>query len=136
MDNQNEVYAITNLDGYSQDMRVAAAKMISDTPADDLDNYISIGQIANLVKEKCLGFDDENRPMLNETINESIYEDIAVWIHNVGLARLGGQDLIECAWDNDLNEMVFWAKENKTKKEKKTNAKRSKPRRKNMDNKE
>ena len=135
---QPEVYAITNLDGYAHEMRTAAAKAISDAPADDLDSYISVGQIINLVKKKCLGLDDLDRPMLDETINENIYEDVAVWIHNVGLARLAGQDLIECAWDNDLNEMVFWAKENKTKKEKKPNAKRSKPksRRKNMGDKE
>jgi len=133
-----EVYAISNLDGYAQEIINAAAKTLSDAPSNDLDNYVSVGQVINLVKQKCIGYDDMDRPILDETINESIYEDVTVWIHNVGLAKLAGQDLIECAWDNDLNDMVFWAKDKKTKKEKKPNAKRSKPksRRKDMGNKE
>ena len=78
---------------------------------DNLDNYISIDQMIGLVKTKCLGFDDNNRPLLDEKTNEDIFEETAVWIHNVGLAKLAAQDLVECAWDNELNDMVFWAKE-------------------------
>ena len=134
----DQVYAITNLDGYANEIRTAAANSISDCQNDNLDEYITITQITNLVKQKCLGYDDLNRPMLNELINETIYEDIAVWIHNVGLARLAAEDLVECAWDEDSNEMVFWAKPKpkKKKKEKKPNAKRTKSRRKNMGDKE
>ena len=90
----SDVYAIVNLEGYAEEMRTAAAKTFSDTSTTELNEYISVKQIINLVYEKCLGFDDENRPMLNETINESIYEDISVWIHNVGLARLGVKTLL------------------------------------------
>lgn len=133
-----EVYSITDINGYANEMRTAAANSISDCSNDNLDDFITITQISNLVKQKCLGYDDLNRPMLNESINENIYEEIAIWIHSVGLARLAAQDLVECAWDNDSNEMVFWTKESKIKKEKKPNAKRSKPksRRKNMGDKE
>lgn len=132
----DQVYAITNIDGYADEIRTAAANSISDSSNDDLNDYITITQITNLVKQKCLGYDDLNRPMLNESINESIYEDVAVWIHNVGLARLAAKDLVECAWDNEANDMVFWAKSKPKKKVKKPSAKRTKSRRKNMDDKE
>jgi len=107
-----EIYAINNLDGYVSQMREAAANSISDNSSDDdLDTYISIDQMIGLVKSNCLGYDENNHPLLNEDNNQKIFEEAATWIHNVGLARLAAQDLVECAWDDELNEMVFWHKE-------------------------
>ena len=108
----DQIYAITDMDGYVTQMRITAAQAISDKAEEDsLDNYISLGQIRNLIKEYCLGVGEENRPMLNESTNEKIFGETAIWIHNVGLAKLAGNDDIECAWDNDANDMVFWSKE-------------------------
>ena len=108
-----QVYAITDLNGYVSQMREAAAQNISENSSNDnLDNYISLDQMIGLVKSNCLGYDDNNYPLLNETTNQKIFEDITVWIHNVGLAKLAAQDLVECAWDDKINEMVFWHKEN------------------------
>jgi hypothetical protein len=123
-----EIYAIIDLPGYASQMREAAAKSLSDSNEENLDDFISIGQIISMVKQECLGFDNENRPMLDEDTNEKIYEDTAIWIHNVGLAKLAAQDLVECAWDDEYNDMVFWAKE-KTK-----NAKPKPKRRRNKKN--
>lgn len=106
----NEVYAISDLEGYVFQMRDAAAKNLCESHTDDLDKYISITQMMNMVKNECLGFDDNDRPMLDEDANARIFEYTSIWIHNVGLAKLAAQDLVECAWDNDSNEMVFWAK--------------------------
>lgn len=121
----SKVYAITDLEGYATQMRDAAARSLSENHNDNLNDYISVNQIVNLVKNECVGFDDENRPLLDEDINEKIFENTAVWIHNVGLAKLAAQDLVECAWDDKSNEMIFWAKEKRN-----SNAK-SKSRRKN-----
>lgn len=111
-----EVYAIVNLEGYASQMREVAAKSLveNNDPDDNLDSYITLNQIINMVKKECVGFDNENRPLLDEKINEKIFEDTAIWIHNVGLAKLAAQDLVECAWDNESNEMVFWTKEKTT----------------------
>lgn len=120
-----EVYAITDLDGYISQMRDAAAKSLSDSEEDNLDEFISVGQMINMIRKECLGFDEEDRPLLDEEANERIFENTAIWIHNVGLAKLAAQDLVECAWDDECNDMIFWVKEKKS-----TNAKR-KSRRKN-----
>jgi len=124
-----ELYTITNLEAYAAEMRVAAANSLSDDEnTENLDEYITLQQMINLIKSECVGFDDKNRPILNEDANEDIYEKTAIWIHNVGLAKLAGQDLIDCVWDDSSNDFVFSAK----KKAKKTNAKRTRSRRKNM----
>lgn len=111
MDNE-EIYAITNIKGYASEMRQAAAKSICDNVDENLDNYITLNQMINLVKSECIGFDDNDRPLLNEDANEKIYESTITWIHNVGLAKLAAKGLIECAWDNKNNEMIFWSDKN------------------------
>lgn len=104
-----EVYAITDLEGYAKEMRDAAAKSLSSSYDENMDEFISLGQMINLVKSECVGFDNKNRPLLDEDANEKIYEHTITWIHNVGLAKLASKGLVECAWDDKINEMVFWA---------------------------
>lgn len=105
----SDLYAITDINGYAVEVRQAAANSLSSNCDDNLDQYINIAQMINLVKSECVGFDDQDRPLLNEDANEKIYISTVTWIHNVGLAKLAGQNLVECAWDNESNEMVFWA---------------------------
>lgn len=107
-----EVYAIVDLNGYVSQMREVAAQSISENSSEDnLDSYISLDQMVGLVKSNCLGFDDQEHPLLNEETNQKIFEEVTTWIHNIGLAKLAAEDLVECAWDDKLNEMVFWQKE-------------------------
>jgi len=110
----SDVYAIVDIEGYASEMREAAAKTISDSHEDNLDDFISIDQMIGLVKENCVGFDANDRPLLNEDANEIIYESTVSWIHGVGLAKLASKGLIECAWDNDTNGMIFWSNEIKS----------------------
>lgn len=106
----SDVYSIVDLSGYAFQMRKAAASSLCDNYSDDLNDYISVDQIIGLVKEECIGFDDQDRPLVNEKINGNIFDKAIIWIHNVGLARLASKNLIECAWDDKMNEMVFWTK--------------------------
>lgn len=107
---ENEIYTIIDLEGYVQQMRNAAAESLCEGYTENLDEFIGVGQVINVVKNECLGFDDLGRPLLDEQANERIFEKIAIWIHNVGLAKLAGKDLIECSWDDKSNEMIFWSK--------------------------
>jgi hypothetical protein len=116
--NMSDVYAIVDLEGYATEMREAAAKSLSQSYEENLDDFISIGQMINLVNSECVGFDNKDRPLLNEDANETIYERTVTWIHNVGLAKLAAKGLVECAWDEKSNEMVFWANPEITKKKK------------------
>lgn len=106
----NDLYSITDLNGYSQDMRDAAAKSLKDDYNDNLDEYISIQQVYNIVAKESVALDDDDRYVLDQEANEKVFETIRVWIHNCGLAKLAGNDLLECAWDSESNEMVFWIK--------------------------
>lgn len=104
----SDCYVIMDLDGYVKEMRTAVANSIADQTDENLDNYISLDQMKTLVDSWCIGFDDNERPILDEESNINIFEDTKIWMTNVGLARLAAQGFIECAWDSNLNEMVFW----------------------------
>lgn len=106
-----EVYAIINLEGYATQLRDAAASSLSENYTENLDDFISVKQIINMVNENCVGYDEHDRPLLDEESNNQVYEDTVSWIHGVGLSKLAGQNLIECAWDDDQNDFVFWKKE-------------------------
>lgn len=110
----DKIYAITDTLGYANDIRKAAADNLCEdgNSTEDLNDYISIEQIVNLIEDECLGLDDENRYLLNEDTNAKIFDIVTIWIHNVGMAKLAGANLLECAWDDELNDMVFWTKNN------------------------
>jgi hypothetical protein len=108
-----KLYSIIDLERYVTEIREVAANTVSENNTDNLDDYVTITQLMQMVRKNCLCFDDDNRPLLNEKMNEQIYESTITWIHNVALAKLAAQDLVECAWDDDANEMVFWSKETK-----------------------
>ena len=108
----SKLYSIFDLKGYATDMRNAAAKSLKEDYSENLDDYISLQQVYNIVAKESVGLDDEDRYILSEDSNEVIFENIKVWIYNCGLAKLAGNDMIECAWDDESNEMVFWVKNN------------------------
>lgn len=105
-----KLYSIFDLEGYAKEMRNTAAKSLKEDYAENLDEYISLEQVYNIVAKESVGLDDEDRYILDEESNDRIFETIKVWIYNCGLAKLAGNDMIECAWDNECNEMVFWIK--------------------------
>lgn len=126
----NDLYSITDLKNYAHDMRDAAAKSLKDDHNENLDEYISIQQVYNIVSKESVALDDDDRYVLDQEANEKIFETVRVWIHNCGLAKLAGNDMLECAWDSESNEMVFWIKDQppitKTNNDNKTTNKRSK----------
>ena len=110
------IYAISNLDAYADEMRVAAANSISKDYSENLDDFISITQVTNLIKKNSLGMDQEGYYIINEDIFDIIFDTLRDWLYGVALAKLAAKGFVECAWDNDSNEMVFWlGNENKTK---------------------
>jgi hypothetical protein len=112
----SEKYAIMDLDSYITDMRNAAAESIAPDNKDNLDEYITLSQMRYLVESWCIGHDDSLRPILDEEANQNIFEDVMIWISNSGLAKLAAEGLIECAWDSDANEFIFWSSAEKPEK--------------------
>lgn len=107
----SKFYAIINPVQYSKDIRDFAAQELY-VSQEDLDNYITIPQITNILAENSCGTDPEynNAYVIDDKIHGKIFSAICVWIQNTALAKLAAENLLECAWDENLNEMVFWEK--------------------------
>lgn len=105
-----QTYSITDLIGFAESLRTGAAESIVENSKENLDEFITIKQIINMIITKSLGQDSDGLYVIDEDIFDELFEQIRVNIYESGLAKLAAQDIIECAWDNDSNEMVFWTK--------------------------
>lgn len=108
----NNVYSIVDLDNYAVSVRDSVAKSFTENYEDNLDEYISLNEVKTVIIGHSLGQDDDGLYLINEEVFNDTFEDIREWMLDVGLAKLAAQDLVECAWDDELNQMVFWAKNN------------------------
>ena len=99
---------IDDIQQYSESVREFAAEQLSDNAEEDLDAYVSIKQVENLVMS--MSRIKNNKFYMSEKRHYLIIETIMNMIYGVGLAKLAGSDKIECAWDNESSSMVFWSK--------------------------
>jgi hypothetical protein len=107
----DKIYAIKDINGYATEMRTSAAQSITENYVQNLDEFITIKQVINIIHKESVGIDDCGRPLLNEDANANIFDALVVWLHNSAVAKLAANDYIECAWDSKNNEMIFWTKD-------------------------
>lgn len=113
----SEVYSIMDMERYATSLRANAAMTYAKSDITTrLDEYITIPQVCTLIDNNIVGHDDEDRPLIDENGYNAIFEEIRVWLYNASLAHLAANDEVQCAWDDDLNEMVFWIPEAEVKK--------------------
>ena len=103
-----ESYSIIDLEGYAKAMRDGAASSFEKDYTENLDDFISIPQVINMIKGNNLGFDSEGNYLINEQIFDDVFNDIRNWFYEVGLCKLAAKGFVDCAWDDESNEMVFW----------------------------
>jgi hypothetical protein len=101
-------YSIVDIEGCAKAVRESVAKSFSEDYAENLDDFISVQQIVTLFEEHSLGQDDDGYEIINEEIFNFIFDEVRVWMYEVGLARLAAQGFVECAWDDEKEEMTFW----------------------------
>jgi len=103
-----ESYSIIDLQGYAKAMRDGAASSFEKDYTENLDEFISIGQVINMIKKNNLGLDEEGNYLINEQIFDDVFNDIRDWLYEVGLCKLAAKGFVDCSWDDESNEMVFW----------------------------
>jgi len=103
-----ESYSIIDLEGYAKAMRDGAASSFEKDYTENLDDFITIPQVINMIKKNNLGLDNEGNYLINEEIFDDVFNDIRDWLYGVGLAKLASKGFVDCSWDDDANEMVFW----------------------------
>lgn len=111
MDDTN-IYSIVDLDGYAASIRDGVAQSFVENYEDDLDQYITVDQVKNIIIGYSLGQDDDGNYLINADVFNDTFDDIREWFYEAGLSKLAAKGVIECAWDDSSNQMIFWVKEN------------------------
>jgi len=106
----NNAFIINDMEKLAYSIRKNAALTISSDSDENLDDFISIGQVQNLIYDYAI-VSDEDELILDEDGYENIFDETSSWIINVGLAKLAAENKIECAWDDESNDMIFWQNE-------------------------
>lgn len=106
----SEIHCILNLEKYADLVRDNAARYFAEDYDENLNEYITINQTCEIIAENSIGMDEQERYLVNEESYERALEEIKLRLYNSGLSKLASQDLIECAWDDEANQMIFWAK--------------------------
>lgn len=120
---EDNVYGISDLNGFCEHVRSGVAEELrgnlssSEMSNENLDDFITLKQVENLVREKQLGHDNEDEVIYIDTkAFGEIWDEVENQIYGAALSKLAAEGLIESAWDDKLNDMVFWLSD-KTKKD-------------------
>ena len=112
---EGEVHCIINLEKYAEYVRknaaVSFAKGEQLDESEDLETYVTIGQVFQMVAENAMGQDEEGHHLITDEGYKKLFEQLRTRIYNSGLSKLAAKNLIECAWDDQKNTMVFWSEE-------------------------
>lgn len=112
MFDDQDIFSVTQVEGYC----VTVAKAVADELSSDLNdlyNYCSLNEIQSILQEKCLGHNESNEPLINSEVHINIMESVLQRVQNVAIAKLASEGFLECAWDEELNDMVFWLNDSK-----------------------
>lgn len=101
-------FSITDLDGFSDTIRDGAAKSLSQDYSDDINDYITIEQVKQIISQNILGVDDVGDYMITEQLFDTIFETVRDEIYQSALSKLAAKNIIECAWDTENQTMIFW----------------------------
>lgn len=108
-DSSLEFYSILDVDNYCRETRILVANDFSDDITEkEIDEYISVGQVEKFVDEFCDDHDENGSPIICEDSHNEICEAIYTRIQNVGLAKLASDGIINVAFDEKLNDFIFW----------------------------
>ena len=105
---EEETHVIMNLDKYAIYVRGKAASYLSEEYEEDLDEFVTLGQVKQMIDEHSSGKDEKERYLLSESDCDDLLESLGIRLYNCGLSKLAARNLLECAWDSEKGEMVFW----------------------------
>ena len=105
---EDETYCITNLDGYVGALLSGVQEEMGPPDNQSIYSFITKAQVLTIIEEQCLGYTENNEPIINNDAHAKIIEDIIYRVENTALAQLASDGFLDCAWDDELNDMVFW----------------------------
>lgn len=109
-------YSITDSLEFARIMRNCAAESLSEEYTGeaksysdaDLEGIATLSQIESLIAEHSIGSDENNQDIIDTETFNNIFDETRNLIYQSAMSQLAAKGLIECAWDDEENRMVFW----------------------------
>lgn len=102
------VYAISEMDKFCIALKKEAINCLSCEEDKTIDCFITNPQCIDIIERLCYFKDEDGIIYINEDSYTEIVLEIAEQIYQSALSKLAANDLIQCAWDEDENKMIFW----------------------------
>lgn len=112
--NTEDTFVITNIEDFATILiRNATEELSLDVAKTNNVNppLMSTNSIKHIISKYTFDLDANYNPILKTDVMEDLFDEVCEYMFQVHLAKLCGEDKIECAWDDDSNEMVFWSKQ-------------------------
>lgn len=93
-----------SIDNYVNSISNSVVKFIGGDHVEELYEYITKDQIKNIIY---LHKQEDDMSLDLETY-DLICEEVFIMAQNSIIASLASQGYLDCAWDDDINDMVFW----------------------------
>lgn len=101
MKNKSKVFSIVDMEGNCEDIRKKVYGFLEISLEDY--EYITLKQIASLLKESSLGLDDNDRVLITQEFLDDVLYIVEEWVLGFMLARDVANCDMKCYWDNEAN---------------------------------
>jgi hypothetical protein len=110
---KNRTYEIKNMDDFCISIRNAVFLDMNKNPekSENIDEFITLGQVKNIVFNNCMLCEETDKVMINEEIYGKIFDEVSSDMYGSALSKLASAGYLESAWDDKIGDMVFWFKE-------------------------
>jgi hypothetical protein len=99
------IYEVKNLNHFAKNLGKMVAKDAGFTQK-QLKKYIKVANIKHIIYQHCNGRKHGNL-LIDEENTSIVCSEIFNWLLGVDLAAMAANDILDCYWDDNLNEMVF-----------------------------
>lgn len=105
-------YVIVEKEKFCSSIRKQALKSLTtDICTDIIDGFITIEQCLDIVDHYCAGVDDNGRYVIDEESYLDMLIEISEQIYQSALSKLAAENVIQCAWSEEDDQMIFWIEE-------------------------
>ena len=116
-----KTYSITDSLEFARIMRNCAAESLSEEYTgeaksysdEDLDMIVTLSQVESIISEHSIGVTEDDEEIIDNDIFNNIFDETRNLIYQSAMSQLAAKGLVECAWDDEENKMIFWVDSDK-----------------------
>ena len=105
MEDKPRVFSIVDMEGNCEDIRKKVYGFLEISLEDY--EYITLKQIASLLKEHSVGLDDNDRVLITQESLDDVVYLVEQWVLGFMLARDAANCDMKCYWDDETNEIMI-----------------------------